>query len=84
MVKKSVPNIGKKVYDQGVLSFAWRAEDPDNDSLQYSIYYKGIKEANWKLLEKDYADTLLHESCHEYVKRDYYHFCEEYYDETIE
>lgn len=31
----------------------WQAKDPNNDALQYSIYYRGLNESNWKLLKDE-------------------------------
>lgn len=30
----------------------WKVEDANNDTLQFTIYYKSIDETNWKLLKK--------------------------------
>jgi hypothetical protein len=29
-------------------------------------------------------NTKFHEACHELIRRDYYHFCEEYYPEKLQ
>ena len=35
----------------------WKVEDINKDTLQFAIYYKGINEANWKLLKKELTTT---------------------------
>lgn len=38
---------------QGTKHIQWRATDPNGDSLNFDLYYKGVGERNWKPLEKD-------------------------------
>ncbi len=42
----------------GAQSFSWKASDDNEDSLEYSLYFKGEGEADWKLLEKKLTDTF--------------------------
>lgn len=35
----------------------WKVEDLNKDTLQFTIYYKGIDEENWKLLKKELTTT---------------------------
>lgn len=35
----------------------WQAKDPNNDQLQYSIYFRGIEEQSWKLLKDEVKTT---------------------------
>ena len=42
----------------GVQSFTWKASDDNQDSLEYSLYFKGAGESDWKLLEKNLTDTF--------------------------
>ncbi len=32
---------------------SWKVEDANDDTLQYTLYYKGISENNWRLLKKE-------------------------------
>ncbi len=32
---------------------SWKVEDANQDTLQYTLYYKAVDEANWKLLKKE-------------------------------
>ena len=38
--------------DNGKRRATWKVEDANNDTLQFTIYYKSIDETNWKLLKK--------------------------------
>jgi sugar lactone lactonase YvrE len=48
----------RQVLQPGAQSFAWKAADENEDSLEYSLYFKGESEAEWKLLEKKLSDTF--------------------------
>ncbi len=37
----------------------WQADDPDNDKLIYSVFFRGEGEQNWTLLRKDLFDNTL-------------------------
>jgi hypothetical protein len=34
-----------------VLNIAWRAADPNNDTMRYALYFKGRDEGTWKLID---------------------------------
>ena len=34
-------------------TIAWKAQDANNDTLQYALYYKATDETNWKLLKDE-------------------------------
>ena len=42
----------------GAQSFTWKAVDDNEDTLEYSLYFKGEAEYDWKLLEKKLSDTF--------------------------
>lgn len=48
----------RQVLQPGAQSFTWKASDDNEDSLEYSLYFKGEDETDWKLLEKKLADTF--------------------------
>ncbi len=43
----------RKVYVQGSRSVSWKAKDPNEDDLVYSVFYRGIDEQSWKLLAEN-------------------------------
>jgi len=47
---RQVPLSGKK-------TIKWQARDPNGDSLEYSLYFRGLGEQNWKLLEEELRKT---------------------------
>lgn len=40
-----------------LLQLTWEAEDPDHDSLSYTLLYKANDEQDWKQLKTDIAET---------------------------
>ncbi len=48
----------RQVLQPGAQSFTWKASDDNDDDLQYSLYFKGEGESDWKPLEKDLTDTF--------------------------
>ena len=53
-----IPLDPKQVLTQGAQSFTWKAVDDNNDALEYSVYFKGEDEADWKSLVKKTTDTF--------------------------
>ncbi len=47
---ETVPMNGKRV-------IKWQVKDPNEDTLEYSIFFKGIEERNWKLLKDELKTT---------------------------
>ncbi len=41
----------RKIYQRGALSFQWQAEDRNGDKLEYSIYYRGLNEKDFRLVK---------------------------------
>jgi len=37
----------------GKRTIRWQAKDPNNDSLEFAVYFRGIEENNWKLLKDE-------------------------------
>lgn len=48
----------RQVLQPGAQSFNWNAADENEDSLEYSLYFRGEEEAEWKLLERKLTDTF--------------------------
>jgi hypothetical protein len=48
----------RQALQPGAQSFTWKATDDNDDSLEYSLYFRGDGESDWKLLEKKLTDTF--------------------------
>ena len=44
----------QKIFRKGAQSFTWEVDDPNDDTLTYSIFFRGENEDKWKLLEENY------------------------------
>ena len=48
----------RRTFQKGTQSFSWEAEDDNGDDLIYSIYFRGEKESEWRLLKKEVDDKF--------------------------
>jgi len=56
--RETAPLPPRQVLQPGAQAFTWKGSDDNDDSLEYSLYFKGEGESDWKLLAKDVADTF--------------------------
>jgi hypothetical protein len=47
----------EKVAFSGKKVIKWQAKDPNGDSMEYSVYFRGIEEQAWKLMEDEIKGT---------------------------
>lgn len=48
----------RKLYQRGAQSLTWNAEDRNGDDLVYSVYFKGVNDQEFKLLERNLAENF--------------------------
>jgi hypothetical protein len=53
------PALGRRIFQKGLQTFAWKADDDNNDELSYDVYYRREGDTTWRLLKSDLRDTLL-------------------------
>ena len=53
------PNVGRRVYQKGLLTFTWRAQDENRDELVYDVFYRREGETSWKALKRALADEIV-------------------------
>ncbi len=53
------PALGRKVYQKGLQTFVWKAEDDNDDRLQYDVFYRREGETGWKTLKQGLWDAIL-------------------------
>jgi hypothetical protein len=53
------PNIGRRGYEKGLLTFVWRAEDDNRDELAYDVQYRREGETTWTMLKRAVTDPIL-------------------------
>jgi hypothetical protein len=53
------PSLGRKVYQKGLQTFVWKADDDNDDRLQYDVFYRREGETAWKVLKRGLWDAIL-------------------------
>ena len=53
------PNLGRRAYQRGLLTFVWRAEDDNRDDLTFDVLYRREGETTWRTLRKAIPDSIL-------------------------
>ena len=53
------PNVGRRVYQKGLLTFTWRAQDENRDDLVYDVFYRREGETTWKPLKHGLTDEIV-------------------------
>jgi hypothetical protein len=53
------PSLGRRIYQKGLLTFLWRAEDDNRDELSYDVSYRREGETAWKALKRGLVDGIL-------------------------
>jgi hypothetical protein len=51
--------LGRRIYLKGLQAFSWKAEDDNDDKLQYDVLYRREGESGWKTLKRELADQLF-------------------------
>ncbi len=53
------PQLGRRSYQKGLQTIAWKADDENDDELAYDVMYRREGETAWKTLRKGVTDTIL-------------------------
>ena len=49
----------RKLYQKGVQTFSWRADDPNGDTLAYDVFYRPLDDTRFRSLRKGLTDAVL-------------------------
>jgi len=52
------PSPGRRMFQKGLQTIVWKAEDPDGDRLSYRLQYRREGETTWRDLRSDLIDTV--------------------------
>jgi hypothetical protein len=55
----AVPVLGRRIYQKGLQTIQWKAEDPNNDKLRFDILYRSEGSTQWKVLKRDLTDPIF-------------------------
>lgn len=53
------PALGRRIYQKGLQTFVWKAEDGNDDRLQYDVFYRREGETAWKALKRSLWDAIF-------------------------
>jgi hypothetical protein len=53
------PSLGRRLYQKGLQTFAWKAEDGNDDRLQYDVFYRREGETAWKPIKRELTDPIV-------------------------
>jgi outer membrane protein assembly factor BamB len=51
--------LGRRTYQKGLQTLAWKADDENDDDLVYDVLYRREGETTWKTLRKAMSETIL-------------------------
>jgi sugar lactone lactonase YvrE len=55
----SSPALGRRIYQKGLQTFVWKADDGNDDRLQYDVLYRREGETVWKALKRGLWDPIF-------------------------
>ena len=55
----SAPPLGRRIYQKGLQTFVWKADDENDDRLQYDVMYRREGETSWKVLHRALTDPIF-------------------------
>jgi hypothetical protein len=53
------PPLGRRFYQKGLQTFAWKAEDGNEDRLTYDVLYRREGDTAWRALHRGLADPIF-------------------------
>jgi hypothetical protein len=53
------PPLGRRLYQKGLQTFVWKADDGNDDRLQYDISYRREGETAWRVLQRGTWDPIF-------------------------
>src|SRR5260370_11659347 len=48
----------RRLYQRGARSLQWQAEDRNNDTLEYAVYYRSLNETTFRLFKERLPHTF--------------------------
>ncbi len=55
----SAPALGRRIYQKGLQTFTWKAEDDNDDKMVYDVLYRREGDTTWKTLKRGLTDQLF-------------------------
>jgi hypothetical protein len=58
-VAQSAPLLGRRMYQKGLQTFVWKADDPNDDRLQYDVSYRREGDVTWRVLKRAMTEPIV-------------------------
>jgi sugar lactone lactonase YvrE len=52
-------SFSRKLYQRGLRTFSWQAEDPNGDPLLYAVEYRAVGDERWRSLSSDLSEAVF-------------------------
>jgi hypothetical protein len=52
-------SFSRKLYQRGLRTFSWQAEDPNGDPLLYAVEYRTVGDERWRRLQADLVEPVF-------------------------
>ena len=49
----------RKLYQKGIQTFSWKADDPNGDTLSYDVSYRSADDSRFRILRKGLTDAVV-------------------------
>ena len=59
MPQIAATSYSRKLYQKGIQTLSWKADDPNQDTLSYDVYYRPLGDARYRPLRKGLTDAVL-------------------------
>jgi len=53
------PALGRRIYQKGLQTFVWKADDDNDDRLEFDVMYRREGETGWKVLHRGLTDPIF-------------------------
>jgi hypothetical protein len=55
----AAPALGRRIYQKGLQTLVWKADDGNDDRLQFDVLYRREGETSWKVLKRGVWDPII-------------------------
>jgi sugar lactone lactonase YvrE len=55
----TAPALGRRIYQKGLQTFVWKADDQNDDRMQFDVFYRREGDTAWKALERGLWDPIF-------------------------
>jgi hypothetical protein len=55
----SAPALGRRLYQKGLQAFVWKAEDGNDDRMQFDVSYRREGDTTWRILQRGLWDPIF-------------------------